>query len=142
MVSGTSLPGPLNKKRPSFLERQLPPAYTTLLQRANVQKPLQGLWFSFRSALPSLPHIAGATTCSLETTEPGALEIRAPAKRWMCPVVPNLSITRLGSHSPDLVPRSARVPSRLEQGSHTGTDRGRGHTKGLQNRLLHSPQLE
>lgn len=61
----------------------------------------------------------------------------------MCLVVPNLSITGLGSYSPDLVPRSARVPSRLEQkGSHTGTDRGRGHTKGFQNRLLHSPQPE
>lgn len=40
-VNGTSVPGPPNKHDPS-LGHQLTPVYTTLLQTANVQKPLQG----------------------------------------------------------------------------------------------------
>lgn len=44
-----------------------------------------GLWLSSGSVPSSLPHITGATTCSLETTEPRALEIHAPARRWNVP---------------------------------------------------------
>lgn len=56
----------------------------------------------------NLPHVAGATTCPLETREiPGPLcSCQEMECTWWSP---KLGISRVGSHSPDLIPSPARL---------------------------------